>query len=544
MQRLCTKCASLSLAEQDDILIEDLSINHTKTRVVCDRFQDNLQELMDSARGANGNKECDLCALLFWSWNYAQPSEQSDQCAFRLMLRSNEDCLSILLRCGLQDGHPIKVTVDSFEPLRGYEVSTSACSDEAFTTIRAWVRNCEDNHKRCQNKPLRILGSPRVHNNSKARQSSGESWLPSRVIEVGSVFDSPKLLESCGMHGKYITLSHRWTRQTALSSTTKSNLEDRKRAIDTSELSQIFQDAIDLTQELGVPYLWIDSLCIVQDCKDDWRRESGNMMAIYESAWLNIAAAGSDRETGRLYMERIPALNRVCRLPASFRPGSARSMENSKEESSTWAYIDPLWYLKSVLNGFLDQRGWVFQERVLSARTVFFAANELVWECNELLASETLRWRLGSSDECSSWLMKFNSGNGAPTADSLFNSWHERRYNDPLLGRPGLCSGGAVAQNLLAYQYWYKSLELFSLKDLTTVSDKLPAIYGIARALHKSRLLGKPFSQCYRQGIWLDDLAHSLLWYSPSQSCGSQETVPSFSWASCLGEIKFLGTSL
>ena len=106
------------------------------------------------------------------------------------------------------------------------------------------------------------------------------------------------------MHGRYITLSHRWTAQTELSSTNSSNFEDRKQSIIMSDLSETFCDAIKVTQKLGIRYLWIDSICIIQDSTNDWARESSNMMAIYESAWLNIAAAGSDQMNGRLFMER------------------------------------------------------------------------------------------------------------------------------------------------------------------------------------------------------------------------------------------------
>ena len=341
------------------------------------------------------------------------------------------------------------------------------------------------------------------------------------------------------MHGRYITLSHRWTKQTELSSTNLSNLENRKQAIIMSDLSKTLSDAIEATRKLGVQYLWIDSICIIQDSQDDWARESNNMMAIYESAWLNIAAAGSDKDNGRLFMRRNPALNRVCLLPSSFYPESTRMREFITDSGFfIWTYIDPQLYTKSILGGFLDQRGWIFQERVLSARTIYFSANELVWECNELLASESLRWGLGSDDECAPLLIKFNSKNGAPMANSLRQ---ERYYNYSRLGPPNPPLGDI---SLPVYQYWYKSVELFSRKNLTIVSDKLRAIQGIAEALHKSRLPGRTFRKCYRQGVWLDDLAHSLLWYSPSQNCGSIETVPSFSWASCLGEIKYFASDL
>jgi hypothetical protein len=51
-------------------------------------------------------------------------------------------------------------------------------------------------------------------------------------------------------------------------------------------LCKTYKDAIALTHALGISFLWIDSLCIIQDDAADWEAESGNMASIYENSYL------------------------------------------------------------------------------------------------------------------------------------------------------------------------------------------------------------------------------------------------------------------
>lgn len=166
-------------------------------------------------------------------------------------------------------------------------MSLETDSHEVFANIQAWCGDCIVRHGPC-------FGT-----------NNDEPWLPSRVTDVGSA-DGPtemKLVEKRGCAGRYITLTHRWTSQTEASSTTRANLQERKLSIDIKGLSKTFQDAVDVTRKLRVQYLWIDSICIVQDNRDDWRMEAKNMASIYELARLNIAAAGCEGLDGRLFME-------------------------------------------------------------------------------------------------------------------------------------------------------------------------------------------------------------------------------------------------
>jgi hypothetical protein len=139
-----------------------------------------------------------------------------------------------------------------------------------------WLRDCEENHTGCR------LGD----------HSSGEGMtpLPKRVLDVSSPDGVIRLWEPpVTSTGQYICLSHCWGVSQPLT-TTRSALEERKRTIPWETIPQTFQDAISVTRKLGVRFLWIDSLCIIQDDRRDWAEQAPAMCDIYRKALLTIAA--------------------------------------------------------------------------------------------------------------------------------------------------------------------------------------------------------------------------------------------------------------
>ena len=97
---------------------------------------------------------------------------------------------------------------------------------------------------------------------------------------------SPCLHETTNQIGNYATLSHCWGK-TQIITTTTATLESRKKGIGYNQLSKTFQDAVVITHELGLRYIWIDSLCILQDDLSDWETESKNMAESWEANNLN-----------------------------------------------------------------------------------------------------------------------------------------------------------------------------------------------------------------------------------------------------------------
>ena len=151
---------------------------------------------------------------------------------------------------------------------------------------KAWLDECTNQHPECLS------------------EQPGYRTLPTRVLEVS--FESIRLLETHDMCGDYAILSHCWGPRPII--TTKlQDIAIRCRNIDFSTLSKTFQDAVLVTRSLGLKYLWIDSLCIVQDSKKDWEIESSKMGTYYSYAQICIAATAASEGSIGCFFDRHPA---------------------------------------------------------------------------------------------------------------------------------------------------------------------------------------------------------------------------------------------
>jgi hypothetical protein len=121
-------------------------------------------------------------------------------------------------------------------------------------------------------------------------------WCPSRVLDTGNPGEPPTvcLIETAKLAVplNYTALSHMWgdVNYYAPLRTLKSNYEDLKSNIPMSNLPKNFKEAVVLTRALGLRYLWIDSLCIIQDDAEDWRGEAATMFQVYSAAEVTIVA--------------------------------------------------------------------------------------------------------------------------------------------------------------------------------------------------------------------------------------------------------------
>ncbi|XP_014554914.1 hypothetical protein COCVIDRAFT_82223, partial [Bipolaris victoriae FI3] len=136
---------------------------------------------------------------------------------------------------------------------------------------KEWLRFCGEKHPRCS--PL------------------GDRPLPTRVIDVGGKDSSRvRLVVSHGRFDRYIALSHCWGLREPIT-TTKDNFDRHvKEGIEIDDLPQTFRDAVEVVRALGFQYLWIDSLCIVQQDCEDWQREAAQMPEVYANAAVTITS--------------------------------------------------------------------------------------------------------------------------------------------------------------------------------------------------------------------------------------------------------------
>ena len=169
----------------------------------------------------------------------------------------------------------------------------------------------------------------------------------------------------------YTTLSHCWG-QLAIKKLEKDTLKDMVKKIAISELPKTFQDAVVVTRELGIRYLWVDSLCIIQDSAEDWATESSNMRLIYKNCILNIAATAAQDSSIGCFFDRNTNIVRPCRIEIT--------------ETGIYDFLSSNAWFDDVISAPLNQRAWVVQEQLLAPRVLHFGKTQLFWECNETVS--------------------------------------------------------------------------------------------------------------------------------------------------------------
>ncbi|KAK3984324.1 heterokaryon incompatibility protein-domain-containing protein [Cladorrhinum sp. PSN332] len=364
--------------------------------------------------------------------------------------------------------------------------------------LRHWLDTCVHSHA-----PCRI---PATVMDMTIDEEPPE--LPTRVIDVGSAdpVRHPVLVETSGAKGRYLALSHCWGPATAsITKTERANMLRRSQEIPINVMSRNFQHAVQVTRTLGFRYLWIDSLCIVQDDPGDWAVESAKMAEVYSRASLTIAAANSASvDEGFLKQRRNP---RTVKLPYRDAPGVTMGCFTVAEPSEEDAKELRDHFRAEVEQGPLSARGWTLQERLLARRIAFFGRDQLHWECRSVRWSEnTRRQPIRYQESSAPGLVALR---GLPIFGSSPVQDREKLLND-----------------------WYRVLAEFTKRGLTRKEDKLPALSGIAKVI--SHGLGPSFDTTYRAGLWTCDLPRALLWttFAPDAGTGASLPGPSWSWIS------------
>jgi hypothetical protein len=222
-----------------------------------------------------------------------------------------------------------------------------------------------------------------VESHSKCNRSIDHKWFPTRVIAVGSIAEPDLRLlvtNPASPVSSYATLSHCWGKL-RIKQLLLSNLPTLVNGIVFAELSKTFQDAIVITRRLGLKFLWIDSLCIIQDSIQDWAHESAMMDSVYSNATCNLAATTADDSGAGCFYERNPLLAQPCRVNIDSFPGPV-------SESCQYDLIPQALFYNSIDLQSLNRRGWVLQEQFLSPRIIHCGRNQLFWECQEMVCMQ------------------------------------------------------------------------------------------------------------------------------------------------------------
>lgn len=325
-----------------------------------------------------------------------------------------------------------------------------------------------------------------------------DSVLPKRVLDLGQT-DS-RIINLKETHnstkGHYVCLSYCWGPSPFIS-TTIENLEQHKKGIDVNDLPKAFKDAVEITRALKVQYLWIDALCIIQQhghgdkagaAHADWNEEFSKMSDIYYNSYLTLAPLWAKSVEDGLFSDQ----------PQGEALGGLVTMHKMKHFPRKATPEDALPEFP------LLTRGWVYQERMLSPRTLYFGRQELFWEC-----------LYGRTCECgyaSYWLQEVDKG-----------EFHDHIRKTPVRNLD-------TKLDLL----WREMVIQYSHLRLTYSSDKLPALSGLAEAIRKKT------RQQYLAGLWRNTLLLDMCWFSTSnEQQDKQWRAPSWSWASANGSIEY-----
>lgn len=341
-------------------------------------------------------------------------------------------------------------------------------------------------------------------------------FLPLRVLDVGTEGESIRLLETQHDRGLYTTLSHCWGKKQLITTTTKT-LRRRMDGISLDELSRTFREAVMTTRLVGIRYLWIDSLCILQDSPTDWEIQSSHMGDIFSNSYMTIAAAAAmDGSEGCL--NREPPNRQTVSIAGTMArvPGVKLFVGRHTEPEDAPGFHGDL--PRHLLSMPLCTRGWTMQELMLSPRILYFAGNDVFWECHQGLQCHCPTRHTWELPPMKSMFITSKSINNGKDPQFWFREWREL-------------------------------VETYSKRSLTKQTDILPALAGIARR-HQTFHLSQ-----YLAGLWESDLLIDLFWSRPillSNIIKAKDKVrrpyprcaPTWSWASIQGPVNWQNKQL
>lgn len=354
-------------------------------------------------------------------------------------------------------------------------------SVQTLLLVQRWMQECNRDHKAsCSSR----------HKEPLTRKYPP---MPHRILHIGSDASGViKLSEDNTDDAPYICLSYCWGKEKNHVQTNSKTKGQFERGIPIGGLPQLFQDCIHVARFFNISYLWIDTLCIVQDDKDDWEVEARDMKRVYSNSWLTIAATAASGPQESMFRERTTAKYQVH--DGFFHTQTTRHFPE-------WAGGD--------LDGVfpLLKRGWVYQERILSPRVLHFGPDEIIWEC-----FARRRCECGQISHVPNEISK----------RELFDLTH----------RPKSVSKATMQI------FWQNIVTQYTALALSQPTDRLHALHGVLEGIGNARQ--KVYKDNYVAGLWRQSLAFDLLWSAVgdgrkrlvSPASGQAQRAPSWSWAS------------
>ncbi|KAK3987596.1 heterokaryon incompatibility protein-domain-containing protein [Cladorrhinum sp. PSN332] len=457
---------------------------------------------------------CQLCIILLpgterRSRHLSKPlTPTTDECR---LVRQPNDYLTLF--CGLQ-----KLSWKQFYrvPQEWQSVPPARLKQPApeIDFIRNWADICCRSHDMCR-KSVRREDYPRM------LLDVGVTAFASSKTELADIrlIYSKDVLEPV----KWVALSHCWGPPSLRPIlTTKDTLSERCRRIPFSSLSLTFQDATRLTRQLGYRYLWIDSLCIIQDEISDWENEAKRMAMIYEGAELTLCALSSENSnqgcrTNGTGLVSSPRDSHADSGDFDIAPGIRIRLFNKgwprNWDDESGHVTEPYQVAVQRKRNPLKSRAWALQERQLSRRKVLFSQGMLLWECETIKGSEEMPWKKYG----------LNARPASQPLPILLDAQENFDWDGPAQIR----------------DRWYLLIDDYTSRLLTKESDKLVAMAGLEE---RFRTLLGPSANCMA-GLWDVHMPACLLWQIFTTDVPVRRptgfSAPSWSWASLGSAVSY-----
>jgi len=338
---------------------------------------------------------------------------------------------------------------------------------------------------------------------------TGSFSTPRRLIDLGqpdslssNTVAAPKIVSTKGRREEYVALSYCWGRQSYLRTLT-TNIRQMETVIPVDQLPKTINDAFAIAWKLGVRYIWVDALCIIQDDPTDWEAEAKRMGAIYANAYFTVAATSASQAGQGFLNVREPK-----RAAVPFRSGPNQQSSGEVYFRQPGDFLSD--YHTCILESPLRKRAWVLQEALLSRRTVHFTDKQIYMECRCFMFAED-----GNVENAYDRSFKAHS-----FLDGLTMVTHTR---------------GLETYAEIFFDTWQEIVQRYTTLSITRSSDRLPALSGLALPVERN------ISCQYLYGIWNFNIAYRLLWHpaEPPMVPAEEWRAPSWSWAACDGSIFF-----
>ncbi|KAH7092292.1 heterokaryon incompatibility protein-domain-containing protein [Paraphoma chrysanthemicola] len=340
-----------------------------------------------------------------------------------------------------------------------------------------------------------------------------ETPLPRRLLDLSCFSDTVRQIQLCisspNDQGRYAALSYCWGYSQPVV-TTHENLSQYLLAIQFDSLPQTLQDAVKTTKAIGLSYLWIDALCIIQDSELDKQREIANMAKIYQNASCTLVAACTT-SSAEGFLEVRDGTPPALEIPVGCDSGELGTL------SLLPTYQSPRFEA-------LHARAWTLQEIILSPRLLIFGKDCVGWKCTAADYG-MYRWTDWNGYCAERGLTTIRVGPDGeiirPRISVYSPEVHTYRSSQQAERLPQL------------FRIWKDLIKDYSTRSMTNEEDKLNAIAGIVTYFQEQ------MNDVYLAGLWKKHLLYELSWYIEGANRPSSKRAPSWSWMALEGPISF-----